>query len=395
MITDEFDELLPRYLGFIKGVVDSDSLPLNVSREMLQQNKVLKVIGKKMTRKALAMIKALADAGKKDDDDDDDEEEKDEDKDEDKEADKKEEGEVSKYETFWKAFGKYIKMGLIEDAANRTRLAKLLRYTTSKSGDKEISLEDYVANMQEDQKNIYYISGEDKESLLKSPSVEKLLSKEIEIIFMTDSVDEYTVQHLTEYEGKRLINASREGLKLEEGDVEKKRDEQYKEMFKPLLDYTKELLGKKVEKVSISKHLVNSPVVVLSADYGWTAQMEKVMKSQAFADQSKFEFMKSSRMFEINPRHPMIVELNARLSESSADDATKDMVISLYLSGVIGAGYQLTPDDAMDFSERVSRMVTNSLGVDADAELAPELEVAEDEPEEEEEVEEEEEEEAA
>merc|ERR1719460_3079021 len=385
MITDEFDELLPRYLGFIKGVVDSDSLPLNVSREMLQQNKVLKVIGKKMTRKALAMIKSMADADKKGDDDED--EEEGEDKKEAAEKEEEEDGE-SKYTKFWKAFGKYIKMGLIEDAANRTRLAKLLRYATSKSGEKEISLEEYVANMPEDQKNIYYISGEDKDSLLKSPSVEKLLSKDIEIIFMTDSVDEYTVQHLTEYEGKRLINASREGLKLEEGDVEKKRDEQYKEMFKPLLDYTKELLGKKVEKVQISKHLVNSPVVVLSADYGWTAQMEKVMKSQAFADQSKFEFMKSSRMFEINPRHPMIVELNARLSESTADDSVKDMVISLYLSGVIGAGYQLTPDDAQDFSERVSRMVTNSLGVDADAELAPELEVAEDEPEQEDDAEE-------
>merc|ERR1719359_418968 len=254
------------------------------------------------------MIKALADEDKKDEDDEDEEEDKEE---------KKEEGEVSKYETFWKAFGKYIKMGLIEDAANRTRLAKLLRYTTSKSGDKEISLEDYVANMQEDQKNIYYISGEDKESLLKSPSVEKLLSKDIEIIFMTDSVDEYTVQHLTEFEGKRLINASREGLKLEEGDKEKKREEQYKEMFKPLLDFTKEYLGKKVEKVQISKHLVNSPVVVLSADYGCTAQMEKVMKSQAFADQSKFEFMKSKRMFEINPRHPMIIELNSRLKDNA------------------------------------------------------------------------------
>jgi heat shock protein beta len=189
MITDEFDELLPRYLGFIKGVVDSDSLPLNVSREMLQQNKVLKVIGKKMTRKALAMIKSMADADKKGDDDEEDEEGE-----EKKEVEEKEESEdgETKYQKFWKAFGKYIKMGLIEDAANRTRLAKLLRYATSKSGDKEISLEDYVANMKEDQKNIYYISGEDKESLLKSPSVEKLLSKDIEIIFMTDSVDECT-----------------------------------------------------------------------------------------------------------------------------------------------------------------------------------------------------------
>merc|ERR1719214_236586 len=295
-----------------------------------------------MTRKALAMIKAMADA---DEDEDEDEEEEGEKK-EVEEKEEEDEEEESKYTKFWKAFGKYIKMGLIEDAANRTRLAKLLRYATSKSGDKEISLEEYVANMKDDQKNIYYISGEDKESLLKSPSVEKLLSKDIEIIFMTDSVDEYTVQHLTEFEGKRLINASREGLKLEEGDKEKKREDLYKEQFKPLLDYIKEVVGKKVEKVQISKHLVNSPVVVLSADYGWTAQMEKVMKSQAFADQSKFEFMKSKRMFEINPRHPLIIELNNRITENVDDNSTKDMVISLYLSGVIAAGYQLTPEDA-------------------------------------------------
>merc|ERR1719502_1906656 len=338
-----------------------------------------------MTRKALAMIKAMADADKKEDDDEKEDEAADEDDKSDESEDKAEDEaeEESKYTKFWKAFGKYIKMGLIEDAANRTRLAKLLRYSTSKSGDKEIGLEEYVVNMKEDQKNIYYISGEDKESLLKSPSVEKLLSKDIEIIFMTDSVDEYTVQHLTEYEGKRLINASREGLKLEESDKEK---------FKPLLDYAKDILGKKVEKVQISKHLVQSPVVVLSADYGWTAQMEKVMKSQAFADQSKFEFMKSKRNFGINPRHPMVVELNQRLKEKpEGDDARAASVISLYLSAVVSAGYQLMPEDAQDFGERVSRMVSQTLNVERDAELAPEVEV-EDEPEDTEEEEEEEEE---
>merc|ERR1719152_136496 len=338
------------------------------------------------------MIKSMADADKKDDED---EEEEGEEK---KEAEEKEEGEEeeeSKYTKFWKAFGKYIKMGLIEDAANRTRLAKLLRYATSKSGDKEISLEEYVANMKEDQKNIYYISGEDKESLLKSPSVEKLLSKDIEIIFMTDSVDEYTVQHLTEFEGKRLINASREGLKLDDSDKEKKREEKYKELFKPLIDFAKDTLGKKVEKVAISKHLVQSPVVVLSADYGWTAQMEKVMKSQAFADQSKFEFMKSKRMFEINPRHPMIAELNSRIKDGAADEATADSVMSLYLSAVVSAGYQLTPEDAQDFGARIGRIVSSGLGVAEDAELAPELDIPDEEEVEEEETEEESEEEEA
>merc|ERR1719324_1978464 len=284
----------------------------------------------------------MADAEKKGDDDEEDESEDGEKKEAEEKADDAEE--ESKYEKFWKAFGKYIKMGLIEDAANRTRLAKLLRYATSKSGDKEISLEEYVANMKDEQKNIYYISGDDKEALLKSPSVEKLLAKDIEIIFMTDSVDEYTVQHLTEFEGKRLINASREGLKLEEGDIEKKREEQYKEMFKPLLDYIKDTLGKKVEKVSISKHLVQSPVVVLSADYGWTAQMEKVMKSQAFADQSKFEFMKSKRMFEVNPRHPIIVELNERVAANKDDETVQDMVMSLYMTALLSSGYSLTPE---------------------------------------------------
>merc|ERR1712054_650613 len=287
------------------------------------------------------------------------------------------------YAAFWKSFGKYIKMGLIEDAANRTRLAKLLRYSTSKSGDKEIGLEEYVANMKEDQKNIYYISGEDKESLLKSPSVEKLLSKDIEIIFMTDSVDEYTVQHLTEFEGKRLINASREGLKLEEGDIEKKREEQYKEMFKPLIDFTKEALGKRVEKVAISKHLVQSPVVVLSADYGWTAQMEKVMKSQAFADQSKFEFMKSKRNFEINPRHPAMVKLNDMIKDSKDEDKAYDLVVSLYTSSMLTSGYQFTAEESLEFSERISALVYTGLEVEKDAPLAEEIEVP-DEPEEEE-----------
>merc|ERR1712232_152191 len=199
----------------------------------------------------------------------------------------------------------------------------------------------------------------------------------------------------TEFEGKRLINASREGLKLEEGEKDKKREEQYKEMFKPLIDYTKETLGKKVEKVQISEHLVSSPCVVVSADYGWTAQMEKVMKSQAFADQSKFEFMKSKRMFEISPRHPMIIELNNKVKDSNADETTADSLMSLYLSAVVSAGYQLTPEDAQDFSARIGRVVSSTLSVPLDAELAPELEIPDEEEVEEEEEEAEEEEESS
>jgi len=377
MITDEFDELLPRYLGFIRGVVDSDSLPLNVSREMLQQNKVLKVIGKKMTRKVLAMIKSMADAEKRGE-----EEEEDADKKEDDEDDEDDEDESKKYAKFWKAFGKYIKMGLMEDSANRTRLAKLLRYTTSKT-EKDISLEDYVSRMQEDQKNIYYISGENREALLKSPAVEKLLAKDIEVIFMTEAIDEYTVQHLTEFEGKRLINAAREGLKLDEDDREKKLMDHYKTQFMPLINFIRDTLGGKVDKVSISKHLVSSPALVTTADYGWTAQMEKVMKAQAFADNQRYEFMKAKRNFEINPRHPLIVELNKKVEADSEDAQAADMLTSLYMSSVLQAGYQLSPEDVSDFAARVASVVTSGLGVDPKAGLVPEPELP-DEPEEEE-----------
>lgn len=376
MITDEFDELLPRYLAFIKGVVDSDSLPLNVSREMLQQNKVLKVIGKKMTRKVLAMIKALADAEKAGDGDDeaDDDAEPAADGDAPKAAD-----EQLKYGKFWKAFGKYIKMGVMEDSANRSRLAKLLRYTTSKSS-KEVSLETYVANMKDDQRNIYYISGESRDALAKSPAVERLLANDIEVIFMTDPIDEYTVQHLTEFEGKRLINAAREGLKLEEGDREKKLHELYKTQFEPLVSFVKATLGGKVDKVIVSKHLVSSPVVVTTADYGWTAQMEKVMKAQAFGDNSRNEFMKAKRNFEFNPRHPLIVELNKRVRADADDKSAADMLTSLYMASVLQAGYELSPADVGEFAKRVTSVMATGLGIDADGELLPEPDLEEEAP---------------
>merc|ERR1719421_1227997 len=329
------------------------------------------------------MIKSIADADKGKDEEKEEGEEAAE-----AEAEEKSEGGEMKYETFWKNFGKYIKMGLIEDASNRTRLAKLLRYYTSKSGEKQISLEQYVENMPESQKNIYYISGEDKETLEKSPAVEKLLAKGVEVVYMTDSVDEYALQHLTEYEGKRLINASREGLKLDdESDEDRRREDKYKEMFTPVIDFAKDVLGKNVEKVIISKHLYKSACTVVSADYGRTAQMEKVMKSQAFADNSKFEFMKSKRIFEINPRHPVLIELNKRVGETPDDSSLKDMVNSLYMSALLQAGYQTTPEEATFFSDAMSRVITKGLDVEADAPIADEIEVPEEEEEEPEEEE--------
>jgi HSP90 family molecular chaperone len=270
-------------------------------------------------------------------------------------------------------------MGVMEDSANRSRLAKLLRYTTSKSS-KEVSLETYVANMKDDQRNIYYISGESRDALAKSPAVERLLANDIEVIFMTDPIDEYTVQHLTEFEGKRLINAAREGLKLEEGDREKKLHELYKTQFEPLVSFVKATLGGKVDKVIVSKHLVSSPVVVTTADYGWTAQMEKVMKAQAFGDNSRNEFMKAKRNFEFNPRHPLIVELNKRVRADADDKSAADMLTSLYMASVLQAGYELSPADVGEFAKRVTSVMATGLGIDADGELLPEPDLEEEAP---------------
>jgi len=221
---------------------------------------------------------------------------------------------------------------------------------------------------------------------MKSPAVESLLAKDIEVIFMTDSIDEYSLQHLTEFEGKRLINAAREGLKLEEDDKDKKRLEVYKEEFKPTIDFMKDKLGKKVEKVAISTHLVSSPCVITSADYGWTAQMEKVMKSQAFADQSKFEFMKSKRNFEINPRHPVIVKLNEMIKGNKDDESLVDAIMSLYTSSMLTSGYSFSPEESIEFADRIGRLVNAGLNVPTDAPLAAEVEVP-DEPDEEDEEE--------
>jgi heat shock protein beta len=224
LITDEFEDLVPRYLNFLRGVVDSDDLPLNVSRETLQQHKVLKVMGKKLVRKALEMLRKLATAkqDKEDEEDDEDSEDKDEDEDDG--------GDEDPYLKFWEAFVKNIKLGIIEDAPNRSKLQKLLRFKSNKSGESFVSLEEYVERMPEWQKNIYYISGESVEAVENSPFLEKLKKKDLEVLYLVDPIDEYAIQHVTEYDGKKLQSVSKEGLSFGDSDdkTEKKRLELYK-----------------------------------------------------------------------------------------------------------------------------------------------------------------------
>jgi len=377
LIQDDFEDLLPRYLNFIKGVVDSDDLPLNVSRETLQQHKVLKVMAKKLVRKALEMLRKLATDVTTDDSDKDGEEKKDKKVKKD-DAKKGYDKEVEPYIKFWKEFGKSIKMGVIEDAPNRSKLAKLLRFKSSKSKGDYVSLEEYVENMQEWQKDIYFIAGESVKQVKKSPFLEVAAKKNVEVIFLVDPIDEYVFQHLNEFEGHRLQSLTKEGLKFgdEDEDTMKKRLKQYKENYKPLTKYMKDLFSTKVAKVTISQRVEKSPSVIVTSQYGHTANMERIMRAQTFADNDNIKSMAAQKTLELNPRHPIIVELNKLVVESPEEQSTKDMAFLLYDTALLASGF--AHEDTEGFSARVSRTLANSLNLKS-MELVEEMEIDEEE----------------
>merc|ERR1712038_641877 len=283
MISEEFDDFLPKYLNFVRGVVDSDDLPLNVSRETLAQSRVLKVMSKKIVRKVLEMLRKMAE---REEDDEDDEDEDDEDEDE--EEEEEEEGREA-YSKFWEEFGKSIKMGILQDRKNKSKLAKLLRFPSSKTeDDKPISLESYVERMQDDQKKIYYITGETLDIVKTCPAIEKLLKLDYEVLYMADPIDEYVLQSLTEFDGISLQSAAKEDLKF--GNEDSDSFKEIQEDFKPLIDWLKNTLDEKVDKVKVSNRLTTTPVVLVSSQYGWSGNMEKVMKSQALRDNSRVKY---------------------------------------------------------------------------------------------------------
>jgi len=311
LISDEFDEFLPRYFNFIRGVVDSDDLPLNVSRETLAQSKVLRIMAKKITRKVLEMLQKLADESdrlrqEREDDEDEDDEEVDVEEYEDEEEDNVEE--VDLYEQFYSEYSKSIKLGVIEDRSYRAKLSKLLRFPTSKSDGKLISLEQYVDQMKEKQKVIYYITGESIDSCKNSPFVEKLLKYNYEVIYMVDPLDEYLVQAMTEYDGHQLQSVVKEGLQLDE--ESKDQLKKLKDEYSDLATWMKGVYGDRIEKVTISNRITNSPCVLVTGQYGWTANMERIMKAQTFANiDEQSQYMIAKKTMEINPYHPVIKEL--------------------------------------------------------------------------------------
>jgi len=396
-ISDEFDDLMPRYLSFIRGVVDSEDLPLNVSREMLQQSRVLKVIKKKLVSKALDMMKKMSEAEERaleaEDEEDKEAEEaakaeaegKAKAEEEEEEEEEEEDGEeaVKKYKEFFESFGKTIKLGIIEDTKNRKKLAKLIRFESSATKDGEtVSLSRYVKRMKEGQKHIYYIAGENRKDLEASPFLEKLKKRGYEVLFMTDPIDEYAVQHMDEFEDHKLMNASKEDLKFgdKEEKREKKRRDKAKENLKDFIEWYKKLLGDKVEKIVISNRLTTSPMAVVTGQYGYTANMERLMKAQALNDPTRYSFMASKKTIEINPYHPIVTKLHEQSKDKGEDDEVKEMAQVLFESACIQAGFDI--DDQTGFNQRMLRMVRNGLGVEDGAEMAEEPEIEEEEEEE-------------
>jgi heat shock protein beta len=397
LVAEKFEELLPRYLGFVRGVVDSDDLPLNVSREQLQQNKIMKVISKKLVRKVLELMKKLAkeeDSGDDEDEEKDDEEEKEE-KDEEKKEEKKDSSdEESTWAKFYKEFNKNLKMGCYEDDSNRSKLSKLLRFTTTKSEGKDISLDKYLDRMQESQESIYYMSGDNMEVMKKAPSLQIFMKKDIEVLMLSDHLDEPCIQKLADYEGKKFVSIQKADVKLDETEEEKKKFSKLKDMYKPLTDWWKDKLtdytekgamkeaGVKIEKVELSKRLTDSPVVVVTSQFGYSAQQEKIMKAQAFQNKDQIGMMSGRKTLEVNANHPVVVDLLAKVKADKEDAAALDTAQVLFQTALIESGYEIADPSAL--VSRVYRLMSKELGVDPDAPIK-EVEV----PEEEEEAEEE------
>ncbi|KAL0839982.1 hypothetical protein ABMA28_015309 [Loxostege sticticalis] len=335
-ITDEFNELMPNYLAFIQGIVDSDDLPLNVSRETLQQHKLIKIIKKKLVRKALDMLKKIPD---------------------------------DEYQHFWKEYSTNIKLGVMEDPSNRSRLAKLLRFHSSRS-DEMTFLADYVARMKPKQNHIYYIAGASKAEVEKSPFAERLVRRGYEVLYLTEAVDEYCLSSLPEYDGKKFQNIAKEIFDLDESEQQKEQLEAYKKQFEPLTRWLGQKLDAYVTRATVSRRLARSPAALAATAFGWTGNMERLALSNAHQkadDAQRKHHLMQKKMLEINPRHPMVLELLRRVTDDPDSAEALQAAKTLYRTAALRSGYMLQEGQAVEFAETVESMLQRALGLDPDA----------------------------
>ncbi|XP_035208387.1 endoplasmin-like [Stegodyphus dumicola] len=346
-ITDDFQDMMPNYLSFVKGVVDSDDLPLNVSRETLQQHKLLKVIKKKLVRKTLDMIKKIP----KED-----------------------------YEKFWKEYSTNIKLGVIEDPSNRTRLAKLVRFLSSHDTKNYTSLSEYVERMKEKQEHIYYMAGASLDEVEKSPFVERLLKKGYEVLYLTEPVDEYAISALPEFEGKKFQNVAKDGLRLDEGEKAKELQETLNKEYEPLIKWLEDdALKDKITKATVSQRLHSSPCALVASQFGWTGNMERLARSNAHSklqDTTREYYLSQKKTLEINPRHPLMKELLRRIQSDKSDATARNMANIMFETATLRSGFML--QDTSSFAQRVEVLLRKTLGVPEDAQVEEEPELSED-----------------
>merc|ERR1711874_869779 len=332
-IMDDCEELIPEYLSFVKGVVDSEDLPLNISREYLQKTNILKTIKKSITKKCMEMIAEIAENSED-------------------------------WKKFYEQFSKNLKLGIHEDQTNREKLSNFLRYHTSKSGEDMISLKEYVGRMKEGQKDIFFITGDSKAAVSASPFIEGLKKKGYEVLYLIDPIDEYVIQQLKDFEEKKLRNCSKEGLDLDEDEDSKKKLEEQKAQFEGLCTIIKETLGDKVEKVLVGNRMLESPCILVTSEWGWSANMERIMKAQALRDSSMSSYMVSKKTLEINPEHSIVVELKKRADADKSDRTVKDLIWLLYETSLLTSGFSL--DEPTGFGNRIHRMIKFALTINED-----------------------------